>query len=90
MGASSVTIVRRLRWDLLTLTAQDAYYEARLRRIIDQLTYAVLVWPLKQWPVTSPDNEPVPSRMEWLALLSALAPGSGCQPCLLRLIRLLL
>lgn len=87
---SAVTIVRRLRWHVLTLTRQDPYYQARLCRIAAQLDYAVRSWPEEQWPLVSPDNQPVPSKKKMLALLSALASTADAQSQLLDLIRLLL
>ncbi|TGE03354.1 hypothetical protein [Hymenobacter fodinae] len=71
-NSSAARIVRLLYWDLLALQQTTPYRSARLRRIADQMQYAVQHWPAQTWPQFSPQGYPIPEQVRVIADLADL------------------
>lgn len=71
-SSSAARIVRLLYWDLLALQKTTPYRTARLRRIADQMQYAVQHWPVQAWPQFSPQGYPVPEQVRVVVELDTL------------------
>ncbi|TGD77592.1 hypothetical protein [Hymenobacter wooponensis] len=88
---TTAAMLRLLRQELLQLPAHTPYWEARLRRLTDQLTFVVQTWSGIPWPTHSRQGDEVPSAAHVLTLLAHLpAEPAARQRTLLVLVLLLL